>query len=49
MRPQRRTELCGAKTASDIANGDAVSERSAKRVRRALYYCAAKMAAQQRI
>ena len=31
MTPQRRTELCGAKTAADIVNSDAVSEQSAKR------------------
>ncbi|MBS6152354.1 MAG: hypothetical protein KH703_02915 [Campylobacter gracilis] len=30
------------KTAADIVNSDAVSERSAKRVPPALYYCAAK-------
>ena len=32
MTPQRRAELCGAKTVADIVNSDAVSERSAKRV-----------------
>ena len=48
MTPQRRTELCGAKTAADIVNSDAVSEHSARECCRALYYCAAKMAARQR-
>lgn len=42
MTPQRRAELCGAKTVADIVNSDAVSERSAKRVPPRVYYCGAK-------